>query len=127
VLIGNLASHLHAVPLPAGFSAADATPALLAHLPPAVHQGFVTGYAESIQTVFLVAVPVAALAFLATWLIPQVELVKWPEADQLIARHAEAGQAVHERWQAASGRADQSSVSAGPSASPRAGGQPDTG
>jgi hypothetical protein len=45
-----------------------------------VHQGFVAGYAESIQTVFLVAVPIAALAFLATWLIPQVELKQWPEA-----------------------------------------------
>jgi hypothetical protein len=40
----------------------------------------VAGYAESIQTVFLVAVPIAALAFLATWLIPQVELKQWPEA-----------------------------------------------
>ena len=44
-----------------------------------VHAGFVAGYAESIQTVFLVAVPIAALAFLATWLIPQVELKQWPE------------------------------------------------
>ena len=46
-----------------------------------MHAGFVAGYAESIQTVFLVAVPIAALAFLATWLIPQVELKQWPEAD----------------------------------------------
>jgi hypothetical protein len=38
----------------------------------------VAGYAESIQTVFLVAVPVAALAFLASWLIPQAELRQWP-------------------------------------------------
>ena len=30
---------------------------------------------------FLVAVPIAALAFLASWLIPQVELKRWPEAD----------------------------------------------
>jgi hypothetical protein len=44
-----------------------------------VHAGFVAGYAESIQTVFLVAVPIAALAFLATWLIPQVELKQWPD------------------------------------------------
>src|SRR6266700_7385901 len=74
VLVGNLASHLHGVTLPKGFTSADVTPALLARLPAAVHQGFVAGYAESIQTVFLVAVPIAALAFLATWLIPQVEL-----------------------------------------------------
>jgi EmrB/QacA subfamily drug resistance transporter len=79
VLVGNLASHLHGVKLPAGFSAADATPALLNRLPAAVHQGFVAGYAQSIQTVFIVAVPIAALAFLATWLIPQVELKQWPD------------------------------------------------
>jgi EmrB/QacA subfamily drug resistance transporter len=80
VLVGNLAKHLHGITLPHGFSSADATPALLSHLPAAVHQGFVAGYAESIQTVFLVAVPIAALAFLATWLIPQIELKQWPEA-----------------------------------------------
>jgi EmrB/QacA subfamily drug resistance transporter len=79
VLVSNLAKHLHGVSLPHGFSSADATPALLSHLPPAVHAGFVAGYAESIQTVFIVAVPIAVLAFLATWLIPQVELKQWPE------------------------------------------------
>ena len=57
VLVGNLTKHLHGVHLPAGFSSADATPALLSHLPAAVHAGFVAGYAESIQTVFIVAVP----------------------------------------------------------------------
>jgi EmrB/QacA subfamily drug resistance transporter len=77
VLGGNLASHLHGLPLPSGFAASDVTPALLSRLPAAVHHGFVAGYAASIQTVFLVAVPVAALAFLATWLIPQVELRQW--------------------------------------------------
>jgi EmrB/QacA subfamily drug resistance transporter len=82
VLVGNLAKHLGNVKLPSGFSSADATPALLAHLPAAVYHGFVAGYAESIQTVFVIAVPIAALAFLASWLIPQVELKSWsgPEA-----------------------------------------------
>jgi EmrB/QacA subfamily drug resistance transporter len=80
VLVGNLAKHLHSVHLPAGFSSADVTPAVLSHLPTAIRLGFVAGYAESIQTVFIVAVPIAALAFLATWLIPQVELKKWPSA-----------------------------------------------
>jgi len=77
VLVGNLASHLHGVRLPAGFSAADVTPAILDRLPAAVHAGFVAAYSESIQTVFLIAVPIAALAFIATWLIPQVELRRW--------------------------------------------------
>jgi EmrB/QacA subfamily drug resistance transporter len=77
VLVGNLASHLHGISLPQGFNSADVTPAVLSHLSAAVRHGFVTGYAESIQTVFLIAVPIAALAFLASWLIPQVELRRW--------------------------------------------------
>jgi EmrB/QacA subfamily drug resistance transporter len=77
VLVGNLASHLHGVSLPAGFSPANVTPAVLGHLPAALHAGFVAGYAESIQTVFLIAVPIVALAFLGSWLIPQVELKQW--------------------------------------------------
>jgi EmrB/QacA subfamily drug resistance transporter len=77
VLIGNLASHLHGVTLPHGFSSADVTPAVLSHLSAAVRNGFVAGYAESIQTVFLIAVPIAALAFVATWFIPQLELKRW--------------------------------------------------
>ncbi len=82
--------------------------ALLSHLPAAVHAAFVAGYAESIQTVFLVAVPIAALAFLATWLIPQVELKRWPEAsaevpaaDRPMAGAAAAPPGDAEAWQAA--------------------------
>jgi EmrB/QacA subfamily drug resistance transporter len=93
VLVGNLASHLHGVSLPHGFSAADVTPAVLSKLPAAVHAGFIAGYAESIQTVFLIAVPIAALAFLATWLIPQVELKRWSPDD--------AGQAAEQAGAAA--------------------------
>lgn len=77
VLGGNLARHLRGHPLPAGFSSADVTPAMLDKLSPAVHQGFVAGYAQSIQTVFLIAVPIGALAFFATWFIPHIELRRW--------------------------------------------------
>jgi EmrB/QacA subfamily drug resistance transporter len=90
VLVGNLASHLHGLSLPAGFSAADVTPAALSHLPAAVHLGFVNGYAETIQTVFLIAVPIAVLAFLASWLIPQVELRQWATPAASAAPTAEA-------------------------------------
>jgi len=94
VLVGNLATHLHGAHLPAGFSSADATPALLKHLPAAIHQGFVAGYAESIQTVFLVAVPIAALAFLFTWLIPQVELKKWSPTGSVPGEQPQADEAL---------------------------------
>src|ERR1700749_2971488 len=80
VPICNLASHLHGVSLPAGFSSADVPPSVLSHLSATIRDGFVAGYAESIQTVFLIAVPIAALAFVATWYIPQLELRRWTGA-----------------------------------------------
>ena len=80
VLISNLSNHLHGLSLPAGFTSSDVTPAALDHLSATVRAGFVNGYAESISTVFLIAVPIALLAFLASWLIPQVELRSWASA-----------------------------------------------
>jgi EmrB/QacA subfamily drug resistance transporter len=88
LLVGNLANHLHGIKLPNGFSSANVTPAMLDLLPAAVRHGFTAGYAESIQTVFLVAAPIAFLAFLASWLIPQVELRKWSHADASAAAAA---------------------------------------
>jgi EmrB/QacA subfamily drug resistance transporter len=109
VLVGNLASRLHGVSLPSGFSAADVTPAALSHLPAAVHSGFVAGYAESIQTVFLVAAPIALLAFLATWLIPGVELRQWsaPAATVTPGGAGEAAEVADSQVDSATGPADQ--------------------
>ena len=77
LLVGELRTHMHGLSLPRGFSVADVTPAALAHLPAAVRHSFVGGYAATIQSVFLYAVPLAALAFIATWWIPRVELRRW--------------------------------------------------
>ncbi len=74
VLVGNLVAHLGHIKLPAGLSTASVSPAILDKLPEAVHHGIAAAYAESIQTVFVIAVPICFLAFLATWLIPHVEL-----------------------------------------------------
>ena len=74
VLVGNLVRHLGSAKLPAGLSSSSVTPAILDKLPPAVHHGLAAAYAESIQTVFIIAAPIAFIAFLASWLIPQVEL-----------------------------------------------------
>ena len=74
VLVGNLVRHLGNARLPAGLSSSSVTPAILDRLPPAAHHGIAAAYAESIQTVFLIAAPIGAIAFLAAWFIPQVEL-----------------------------------------------------
>src|SRR5215217_371708 len=53
--------------LPAGTSSAELTsgradPATLAGLPPDIHLGYVLAFAHSLQTVFLIGVPIAAVA-----------------------------------------------------------------
>ena len=82
VLVGNLVKHLGAARLPSGLSSSSVTPAILDKLPPAIHHGIAAAYAESIQTVFIIAVPIALIAFLASWLIPHVELRKAVGASQ---------------------------------------------
>jgi EmrB/QacA subfamily drug resistance transporter len=74
VLVGNLVRHLGHAKLPPGLSSSNVTPAILDQLPAAVHHGLAAAYAESIQTVFLIAAPIAFIAFLASWLIPELEL-----------------------------------------------------
>jgi EmrB/QacA subfamily drug resistance transporter len=74
VLVGNLISHLGSAKLPRGLSTSSVTPAVLDKLPPVVHHGLIAAYSQSIQTVFVIAAPIALLAFLASWLIPQLEL-----------------------------------------------------
>jgi EmrB/QacA subfamily drug resistance transporter len=74
VLVGNLVRHLHGARLPSGFSASSVTPALLHTLPSAVYHGLAAAYAESIQTVFVIAAPIGLIAFLASCFIPRLEL-----------------------------------------------------
>ncbi len=74
IIGGNLQSALGGVSLPAGLHLADLTPKVLKTLPPPVHHAFVAAYAHSLDVVFLVAVPVAAVAFGLSWLLPEIAL-----------------------------------------------------
>jgi len=76
VLVENLTRHLGTAKLPAGLSSASVTPAILDRLPAAVHHAIAAAYAESIQTVFVIAAPIGIIAFIAAWFIPHVELRK---------------------------------------------------
>jgi hypothetical protein len=74
VLVGKLLHDLGTSHLPAGFRSSSVTPALLNKLPPAVHHGIALAYTDSIRQVFVLAAPIALVAFFASWLIPHVEL-----------------------------------------------------
>ena len=74
-LIGNIRRALGHVRIPAGLSlTGGVSPAQLDALPLGVRHVLVTGYAHSLQTVFLAAVPVALVAFALTWILPEVPL-----------------------------------------------------
>ncbi len=73
VLVGRLVSALRGLPVPKGLGA-SVDPGALAHLPPAVQHGVAAAYSSTIDTVFLVAVPVGILAFALTWLLPEIHL-----------------------------------------------------
>ncbi len=74
VLVGHLVHDLRGAKLPGGLSASGVTPAILDKLPAAVHHGLALAYSQSIQTVFVIAAPIGAVAFLGSWLIPHMEL-----------------------------------------------------
>jgi MFS family permease len=74
-LIGNIRRSLGHVRIPAGLSlTGGVSPAQLKALPPSVRHVLVTGYADSLKTVFLAAVPVALVAFAITWILPELPL-----------------------------------------------------
>ena len=70
------ALHLRSVPQSLTSSLSGADPKSLGRLPPTVHAGVVAGMVHTIQTVFLIAVPIAAVAFALSWLLPDIELRK---------------------------------------------------
>lgn len=75
VLPGHITTALHGRKLPPGIGITKgASPAVLAKLPAPLHAAFVTGYAASIRTVFLAAVPVGSLAFVLTWTLKELPL-----------------------------------------------------
>ena len=75
-LTATLALYLGGMALPAGVSSETLSPDALTRLPPAAHDAVIHAYADALQTVFLVAAPVAAFAFLISWLLPELKLRK---------------------------------------------------
>lgn len=74
VLTGKLAHLMGGSALPGGVSGSDVSPKLIASLPAALRTGFIQTYTDSLQVVFLVAVPIAFLGFLTAWLLPELRM-----------------------------------------------------
>lgn len=72
----NLTESLRDVRLPPGFDPgeAQADPEAIGQLPAAVRAAIIHGYSESISTVFLVAAPIALVAFVLAWFIKETPL-----------------------------------------------------
>ena len=75
-LATELAANLAGVRLPPGFNiaTAQANPVLLKQLPAAARAAVVHSYAQSIDRIFLFALPVAAAAFVLSWFLREVPL-----------------------------------------------------
>ena len=80
-LASEMASALHGLRLPAGFNPASATadPESLTNLPADVHAAVVHAYSLSLQPVFLMAVPIALVAFVLSWFLREVPLRGAPD------------------------------------------------
>ena len=58
----------------AGSSSGEVDPAQIAHLPPALHSGYLHAFAGSLSSVFLTAAGFAAVGFVLTWFIRELRL-----------------------------------------------------
>jgi DNA-binding MarR family transcriptional regulator len=76
LVVSNVLHALHVTKAPTGFSLNADNPAAIKSLPPVIRAGVQSGIAHSVQTVFLIGVPIAFVAFLLSWLLPEIELRK---------------------------------------------------
>jgi EmrB/QacA subfamily drug resistance transporter len=74
LLDSKLKPVLHSATLPRGLTPAGFTPKILRALPAATRTPILHAYASSLDIVFLIAVPVALVAFLLSWALPWVRL-----------------------------------------------------
>ena len=77
IFSNQLASHLASLApsLPSGISLSmTESVAAIQRLPTSVRAEVVHAYAQSLSTVFLVTVPIVAVAFILSWLLPEVRL-----------------------------------------------------
>ncbi|MGH9207946.1 MAG: MDR family MFS transporter, partial [Acidimicrobiales bacterium] len=75
-ILPNILHALHLAKAPPGFSVNADDPASIHHFAATVQAGVIEGIAHTVQTVFLIGVPIAFVAFLLSWTLPELELRK---------------------------------------------------
>jgi len=70
--VTNVLHALHLTAPPHGLSLSADNPDAIRQLPPAIQAGVIDGVAHTIQTMFLIGVPIALVAFLLSWTLPEV-------------------------------------------------------
>ncbi len=76
LVVNNVLRSLHLTKAPSGFSLNAQNPAVIHRLPTALQSGVIQGIAHTVQTMFLIGVPIAFVAFLLSWTLPEIELRK---------------------------------------------------
>jgi DNA-binding MarR family transcriptional regulator len=81
IFSSRLSHELSSIPgLPAAAASGRVTSGSVAKLPPGLRSTFVHAYADALSTVFLACVPLAVLAFVLAWLLPEKPLRRTVEA-----------------------------------------------
>jgi EmrB/QacA subfamily drug resistance transporter len=81
IFSNRLADELGRIPgLPPPAASGRVTAASVAQLAPTLKAAFVDAYADALTTIFLVCAPIAALAFVLAWLLPEKPLRRTIEA-----------------------------------------------
>lgn len=76
LLTGNLSKYLHGIKVPSNVVSETDNPQILNHLPTAIHLGIADAISHTVGEVFLIGVPIAAVAFFLSWLLPEIPLRK---------------------------------------------------
>ncbi len=76
LVVSNVLAALHLSKAPPGFSLNADNPAAIHHLPTPVQAAVISGIAHTIQTIFLIGVPIGLAAFALSWTLPEIELRK---------------------------------------------------
>jgi EmrB/QacA subfamily drug resistance transporter len=82
-LANELASQLPAGSGASNLTSAQINPAQVSSLPPALHDGFVQSFTNSLSTVFVIAAAVVAVAFLLSWVLEERPLRKTIEESDI--------------------------------------------